>query len=132
MRLNRFLPSIQAAGQTLITLAILGAPVAVANATWMDEYQKHCRYEAGGGVLVSGHVYTFPCYLELLLKQNIPYVLLAAVILVVVSGIQYMLAQGNSSEQAKAKQRIVGIIGGIIFYFLIQYLIPLISGGIHL
>lgn len=128
----RISQTVRSAAHTLVTLAIVNIPVLTTHAEWIDDFKKHCSYTKGGAVLVSGQTTTFPCYLELLLHDNIPYVLLAAIVLVIASGLQYMLAQGNPGEQGKAKQRIVGIIAGIVFYFLIQYLIPLVTGGIHL
>ena len=71
----------------------------------------------------------FSCYVSSLLSQNMPYVLLIAVVLVVVSGVQYMMAMGAAAEQTKAKQRIVGLLSGVIFYVLIRYLVPLLAGG---
>jgi hypothetical protein len=91
-----------------------------------------CLASTEGGVLISGQAKNFSCYISLLLKQNMPYVILVAVVLVVISGVQYMLAMGNSSEQGKAKQRIVGTLIGIIFYTLISYILPLISGGLSI
>lgn len=70
------------------------------------------------------------CYLTYLLTDNMPYVILLAVVLVVLSGVQYMLAMGSSAEQGKAKTRILGILAGVIFYFLLRYLIPLIAGSV--
>jgi hypothetical protein len=96
----------------------------------LADLQARCLTRTDGGVLISGQAKDFPCYLNLILTENMPYVILVAVLLVVVSGIQYMLAAGNAADQGKAKQRIVGTLIGIIFYTLIRYLIPLISGGL--
>lgn len=86
------------------------------------------------GVLIAHQVKTggFPCYVSELLKQNMPIVMIIAVVIIVASGIQYMAAMGNPSAQGAAKQRILGVLGGVIFYFLIRYLVPLIAGGIAL
>ncbi len=79
--------------------------------------------------VVSGGI---ACYLSTVLTDNMPYVIIIAIILVVWSGIEYMLAQGSLAAQTKAKQRIVGVLGGLMFYLLIRFLIPLIAGGITL
>lgn len=73
---------------------------------------------------------TFWTYLNLLLDQNGGLVIAAAVIYVVFSGVQYMLALGNTTNQVKAKTRIVSIVSGIILYTLIRFIIGLLAGGI--
>jgi hypothetical protein len=129
--------------KTIVTLAILGAPqwVLYAHAA----VRKCVVRDDAASVLVKGQwgfiekvggkdvfTPTFGCYISQLIDQNIPYVILAAVLLIVFSGVQYMLAQGAAAEQAKAKQRIWGVLGGVIFYFLIKLTVPLIAGGISL
>jgi hypothetical protein len=86
------------------------------------------------GVLISGRVTDggLTCYVNTLLTENMPYILLIAIVLVAISGVQYMLAMGSSGEVAKARQRIAGIIGGVIFYFLITYIIRLIGGDFRI
>lgn len=91
-----------------------------------------CATNTPAGVLVAHKQTTFGCYLNSILGDNMPYVILVAVVLVIASGIQYMIAQGVPGEQAKARTRILGILGGIVFYFLIRYLAPLITGGLTL
>ena len=66
-------------------------------------------------------------YLYQVLRQNSPYIIAFAVILVIWSGIEYMLANGNSSAQATARKRIVEIVIGIIFYTLIFFVIRVIG-----
>ncbi|HSI20189.1 MAG TPA: hypothetical protein VLA04_00560 [Verrucomicrobiae bacterium] len=123
----RFLPTSIA---TYLFLLLLEVPSVHA----AEPYK--CGYVAGTtGVLVGGKIDSnkpIACYISKILEENMPYVVLAAVILVVISGVQYMLAMGNSAGQGAAKTRIIGIISGIIFYFLIRYMIPLVSGGINL
>jgi hypothetical protein len=70
-------------------------------------------------------------YLVHLLADNMGYVMVIAIVLVVFSGIHYMTAMGQPAEQTKAKQRILGILGGVIFYFMITYISKiLIDGGL--
>jgi hypothetical protein len=80
----------------------------------------------------------FSCYIAMFLRNNMIYVIILAIILIVTSGIQYMLAggapgeAGKPSAAGKAKQRILGVLGGVVFYFLITYLLPLIMSGLSL
>jgi hypothetical protein len=117
---SNVLIQLKAAITSYLVLCFSAATVVQAACTVTDD---------GEGVLVKGTVSGgFGCYINAVLRDNMPYVILVAVILVVISGLQYMFAQGNPGEQGKAKQRIVGVLIGIIFYFLIAYLVPLISG----
>jgi len=73
---------------------------------------------------------TFFDYLSAVLDQNSGYIVAAAVIIVVASGIQYMTAFGSSGEQTKAKQRIISVITGIIFFTLIRFAVSLFASGL--
>jgi triacylglycerol esterase/lipase EstA (alpha/beta hydrolase family) len=75
---------------------------------------------------------SFACYLTSALQKNMPYAILLAVILVVVSGLQYMTSMGAPAAQGAAKTRIIGILTGIIFYTILSYILPVIVGGISL
>lgn len=70
-------------------------------------------------------------YMATLLRDNTILILTVASLLIVVSGVQYILAMGNSGDQAKAKQRIVGIVVGIIFFTLIQFTLTLIAADLR-
>ncbi len=66
-------------------------------------------------------------YIGLVMKENTALLIAAAVILVVFSGVQYMLALGSTAGQGAAKQRIVGIVVGIIFFTLIRFILSILS-----
>jgi hypothetical protein len=86
------------------------------------------------GVLIS-HAVTvggFNCYVYTLLNENMPYVMIIAIVLIIFSGVQYMFAAGTPTAQGTAKQRVFGILGGLLFYFLIRYILKLIAGGLSL
>lgn len=74
---------------------------------------------------------SFMAYMATLLRDNTILILTVASLLIVVSGVQYILAMGNSGDQAKAKQRIVGIVVGIIFFTLIQFTLTLIAADLR-
>ena len=78
--------------------------------------------EAGEGIY---------CVLDMALTIATYGVGIAAVIGVIVAGIQYMTAQGNEAQMAKAKRRILEVVIGIALYALmwaiLQWLIP---GGV--
>lgn len=69
----------------------------------------------------------FNCYLRVFLAGNSALIVTVAVIIVVFSGIQYMLALGNSGAQGKAKQRIVSVVTGVIFLTLIRFFLRIIG-----
>ncbi len=75
---------------------------------------------------------TFGCYISLVFIQNMSYVMILATMLIIVSGIQYMLSGGSPGELAKAKERVIAIVGGIILFFLIRFLVPIIATGLSL
>jgi hypothetical protein len=70
---------------------------------------------------------TFLQYINQVLRENTGFIIAAAVILVVASGVQYMIALGSSGEQTKAKQRITSIVLGIIFFTLLRFIISLLA-----
>jgi uncharacterized membrane protein len=61
-------------------------------------------------------------YLTEFLNKVMPIVITAAIVMVVYSGIEYIFSSTNPENTKKAKQRIYGIIGGLIFFILIRYL----------
>jgi hypothetical protein len=75
----------------------------------------------------TGSTSSFNCYLRAFLSGNSALIVTIAVIIVVFSGVQYMLALGNSGTQAKAKQRIVSVVTGVVFLTLIRFFIGLIG-----
>ena len=84
------------------------------------------------GVLVTCNQPTLQYYLDAFLSENLTLIMFIALIMIVASGIQYMLS-GFSPEAAKlAKQRIIGILVGILFFLLIRLLLNQISPGIGL
>jgi hypothetical protein len=98
-----------------------------------DPVEKCVDREALGGVLIKGRIKDgegFACYVSVLLKDNMPYVLVIAILIIVASGIQYMFTGGAGAKQAK--ERIVGVLGGFIFYLLLRYILPLIATGLTL
>ena len=118
----------------LFFLALLLAPglVSAANTTctYTEKVNGVAKTMTGHkGVLVdcvaSGASFFY--YIHRVIAQNTTLLIAAAIVLVVYSGVQYMLALGNSTGQGAAKQRIVGIIGGIIFFTLIRFVLSLLS-----
>ena len=82
------------------------------------------------GVLVDNPAATqgnFFKYVEMVLGQNSWVVLTGAAVLVVASGVQYMLAVGNASNQTKAKERVFGVMLGLVFYGGIILILRLLS-----
>jgi hypothetical protein len=74
----------------------------------------------------------FRTYLRIFLDQNFPLIILVAVVMVIVAGLQYMLSGFSAGEAGKAKQRIGGIIAGIVFYMLIRLILDLLQPGLSL
>lgn len=69
---------------------------------------------------------TLAQYAKNVLEDNMGYIVLIAIVLIVFSGLHYMLSVGQAGEQTKAKQRITGILGGLAFYFIIEYIMKLL------
>jgi len=69
----------------------------------------------------------FSKYIATLLKDNFPLLLFIAVVMIVASGIQYMLSGFTPDGAKQAKQRISGILIGIIFLLLIRLLANLLT-----
>ena len=86
-----------------------------------------CANKVATGVLtecaVNGDLNT---YIADVLTQNMGYIILIAIVLIVFSGLHYMTSFGSPGEQTKAKQRIGGILGGLAFYFIITYIMKLL------
>jgi hypothetical protein len=74
---------------------------------------------------------TFFQYVSIVLRDNTPYIVAAAVVIVVFSGVQYAAAMGTTGEQSKAKERIIGVVIGIIFFTLIRFILTLLSPTIQ-
>lgn len=72
----------------------------------------------------------FGCYVEILFRENMKYVATVAIIYIIYSGIQYMLSGPDANNLAKAKQRILGVLGGLIFFYLIQYVPRLLANNL--
>jgi len=118
---------------TLFSLGLTFAPVPV----YADEggsTPPTCVEGPNTGVLVKKTFSSggYRCYLYALLSQNMPLVILVAVVLVVYSGVEYMSAMGNATQQGKAKTRILAILGGVVFYFLIEYITRLLANNLTL
>ena len=91
-----------------------------------------CSVATRPGVLVSNACPTdnFFQYIAKVLNQNNGYIIAVAVIIVVFSGLQYMLAMGNSSSQGKAKERIIGVVIGIVFLTLIRFILTILADNL--
>lgn len=73
----------------------------------------------------------FKQYLDHILKADMKYILLVAIIMIVFSGIQYMLSgTGSPDLQKKAKERIFTILLGVAFLLLAQALVGQLSSNL--
>lgn len=84
----------------------------------------------GAGVLTHCTQQNLSDYLAAFFSDSLPYVLTICIVMVTASGVQYMLSGFSPDGNKKAKQRILGILGGLIFYFFITYLVSLIGNQI--
>ena len=73
----------------------------------------------------------FYTYLNEFINQLVPYVMIIALIMITYSGFQYMMG-GAAGDVASAKARITGILGGIIFFFLIRLILNQVAPGLDL
>jgi small-conductance mechanosensitive channel len=86
------------------------------------------------GVLVNGCVQKlgFIEYLTALLTQVMPLVFFIALIMIIWSGVQYMLSGFNPGQAGKAKERIVGILFGVAFFLVVGLLINQLAPDLQL
>ena len=82
------------------------------------------------GVLVScvSNDTTFSLYLSDFFSSNLDFIFILALVMIVFSGVQYMTSGFSTDASKQAKQRIIGIIGGVFFYFLTTLILKQISG----
>jgi hypothetical protein len=73
---------------------------------------------------------TITTYLVDVLERYRALILTVMTLYVVASGVQYMLSQGKADAQKAAKQRIMAMITGIIFFTLVN-LIASVLGGVR-
>ena len=73
----------------------------------------------------------FYTYLNEFINQLVPYIMIIALIMITYSGFQYMMG-GAAGDVASAKARITGILGGIIFFFLIRLILNQVAPGLDL
>lgn len=87
-------------------------------------------------VITNGHFdcnnVPFESYISSLLDTLIPWIFVVATVMIVYSGVQYMLASVGGGDVKAAKQRIIGSLIGVAFYFLIRLILNQISNGIVL
>jgi len=86
---------------------------------------------SGQGITDCNHV-SFVQYFTALLDSFLPYVLLLSIVAIVYSGLQYMLASAGAGDTKAAKQRVLGILTGVVFYFLIRLILNQLAPGISL
>ena len=91
-----------------------------------------CATTGDPGILVSVEQPNFGCYINQFLLDIIPHVLTIAMIMIVFSGVQYMASGVTADGQKAAKQRIVGIVVGIMFFFAIRFILNQLSENIHI
>ena len=114
-------------------LLLVSHPVFASSSSPIDGIEG-CNYDTSQSAVLIPHPIStdsekpvFNCYLSVLIKSNSALIVAIAVILVVFSGVQYIFAFGNSSNQTAAKQRIISIVTGVIFWTLIIFFLR-ISG----
>ena len=124
-----------------VTLCFCIAPQISFAATPPTPVLKACKFNGQTGVLIyqqvepitqDGKTSQLGCYISEVLAENMNYIIILAVALIILSGVQYMVSGGSSGELTTAKQRIAGILGGVMLYFLIRFLLPVIASGLTL
>lgn len=114
-----------------LTLIASLLPSVVAAADTANTQAAHCKAQ---GVLVSGCTdsLTFSQYLTQILSEIMPFLLFIAMIMIAASGVQYMFGGLNPDQSKKAKQRIIGIVIGALFFFSINLILQQMAGGINI
>jgi len=76
------------------------------------------------GVLTNCPQTTFGDYIRAVLKDDMGYIVTAALLMIIYSGVEYMLSGiGSPDGQKKAKQRILGILSGVALLLLIDLIL---------
>lgn len=93
------------------------------------------------GVLVDGQLpSTFSDYVDKFYATTVPIIITIAVLIIIYSGVQYISSGVTGGDNKAAKERISGVIWGLIFFVLIKYIAKLlisnpmaggVSGGTH-
>lgn len=65
----------------------------------------------------------FQGYVKGIIEHFMPVVVFAAVILIIWSGVEYMISGDDAGRAKKAKERIVAVVGGLIFFVLMKYIL---------
>jgi hypothetical protein len=119
--------------QQCMTSAMLGlmlVPQLVSAAVVKPDAQGNCPSPALPGVLTKCTQTSFSDYLDAIMNEVLPFILFIALIMIVASGVQYMTSGFSPEAQKLAKQRIVGVLSGVIFLFLLQFVLSQLSGSI--
>ena len=75
---------------------------------------------------------TFKQYLQLFLDQNFWLIMFFALLMIIASGLQYMLSGFAADNVKQARTRIVGILSGVVFYLLIRLIINQLTPNVNL
>ena len=83
------------------------------------------------GVLTNCPQPTFGLYIRAVLKDDMGYIITAALLMIIASGVQYMLSGiGSADGQKQARQRILGIISGVVLLILIDLILNQLATGL--
>ena len=82
------------------------------------------------GVTDCANIGFYP-YLNAAVDQLVPYIMIVALVMITYSGFQYMMG-GAAGDVKSARARITGILGGIIFFFLIRLILNQVAPGLNL
>jgi len=74
----------------------------------------------------------FNVYLSAVLDSLVPWIFTLAIVMIVFSGVQYMASAVGGGDTKAAKQRIVGSIIGVAFFFLIRLVLNQITPNLSL
>jgi len=85
-----------------------------------------------GGAAFDCNNVPFKVYISALLDSLVPWIFTLAIVMIVFSGVQYMASSVGGGDTKAAKQRIIGSIIGVAFYFLIRLVLNQIAPDITL
>jgi len=117
----------------LVGIGVMSTPVISYAAPRIVDSSGHCTGstptgQQDPGVLTRCTQDGFQNYLNAFFHDNLAFIFLIALVMIVFSGVQYMNSGFSPDALKTARQRILGILGGVVFLLIIELLLNQLGG----